>query len=243
MNEVNIATGEDGRRRVTPILQTAIHVRMNGDDGMRHIQRTVSDWIQSRPGVHLTERPDDLWTFEGESVGQFRVSAVEIRHPPVWAARLDLEDQTFARTWITEIGVWDQGQGQFGFACRLQCVAATHDTQVNYSIPNIVRRVCELGLATLDGRELSAEPWFVASPAAVQMLVRFLAAPTRTAQVIVFSLAEDSVDPSKTVIPLDRLCNDLLGVAHVVILTGPAAFALTATVGRGNSVFNQAVRV
>jgi len=191
----------------------------------------------------LPERPDDLWTFEEDLVGHFRVSAVEIQEPAVWAARLDLEDQNVTRTWITEIGVWKQSHGEIGFACRLQCVAATPDTPVNYSIPNVIRTVCDLGVATLDDRPISAEPWFVDSPAAVQTLVRFLVSPKRTSQVIVFSLGEHSVDPSKTVIPLERLCNDLLGVAHVVILSGPAAFGLTSTVGRDHSVFNQAVRV
>jgi hypothetical protein len=58
----------------------------------------------------------------------------------------------------------------------------------------------------------------------------------------VFSLEENSEDPSTTAASAAAVHEKTLGAAHVAVLTGPAALILTDVVGKESSVFKKAVR-
>ena len=110
------------------------------------------------------------------------------------------------------------------------------------TVPGFVRQIIEQGNATLDGIRVTDRPWIVRDEQAVYQLVNLLQRPTRRANVIVLSLPESSENEEETVISAPALCRQTLGAAHVVVITGPAAFHLSDRVGKQLSVFQQAVR-
>ena len=73
-------------------------------------------------------------------------------------------------------------------------------------------------------------------------LLQLITDPGRKASVIVVSLPEDSECISDSGIDLSLLCRRTLGAAHVVAITGAAAFELAQQVGKEFSVFQRSVR-
>jgi hypothetical protein len=65
---------------------------------------------------------------------------------------------------------------------------------------------------------------------------------SRRSDICVFSLDKTSEEAETAAVSAINVHNKTLGVAHVIVLTGPAAFMLTDLVGKEFSVFNRAVR-
>jgi Fe2+ transport system protein FeoA len=110
------------------------------------------------------------------------------------------------------------------------------------SIPGFVRGIVGLGGVRLDGRLLRKPLWLVDTASDVDELVSLLTNPTRTADVIVVSLPEDSRNPQDALIPVDELRRLTIGAAHIAVISGPGSDYLSDALGKEFSVVHQGVR-
>ncbi|MGE0386746.1 MAG: hypothetical protein AB7Q97_18630 [Gammaproteobacteria bacterium] len=232
------------RSTIRPVSQVTLTLANNNSKDNFEAARTIClKWLANRAGRRL---PDSAWegkSFELDEVGAQRGGAVGIDSPRYWAARLDDADKNIAqRTWVTEIGLGRTDDLRTLFGARLICVTRGEDATYERTIPGFVRPIIENIGAVLDDHILSQNPWLVATAEDVDALVSLILRPSREADVVVFALPEDSIDPGMTAAPAYDVHRATLGAAHVVILTGPASFHLTDRIGREFSVFRQGVR-
>jgi hypothetical protein len=234
----------EGRALIRPVSQ--VTVRLKPIVGIDRFANTVDDilrWLNNRAGRSL---PDAAWqrkSFDLSDIGAQRTAAVSLTEPRYWAARLDDACKVVPlRTWITEIGVGLDTNGDVLFGTRLVCAIRGDDPRFDRSIPGFVRSILSTGNVLLDNESDFDKPQLVDSESDVEWLLRLLERPTRQSDVVVFSLADGSNDISTAVISPSIFCNRTFGVAHTVILTGLASFYLTEQVGKEFSVFRQGVR-
>lgn len=234
----------EGRSTIRPVSQ--ITFRLKPIDGRDRYGTTVDEilrWMNRRAGRALPESAWQRGSFELSDIGAQRAAAVALSEPKYWAARLDDADKTVPlRTWITEIGVGVDSNGDVLFGARLVCATRGTDEPFERSIPGFVRAVLATGPAELDGKPLGRSPRVLSSVADVAELVELLENPRRQADVIVLTLPEGSSDPAETAASAKRIHDSTLGASHVFVITSSAAFLLTDNVGRELSVFRQAVR-
>jgi hypothetical protein len=228
---------------VKTVSQVQLRLQRSGDDPFKTVQHEILDWIRRKAGKPLPKPAWDGLSFELDEVGAQRVAAAHLEVPRYWSARADDADRYVAqRTWITEIGLASVADGGVIFGCRLIVTARGDNPTYQPSIPVFVRDIVSGGDAYLDDRLLANEPWLVRTREGVEQLYDLMISPRRRADVCVFSLAENSDDPSTAAASVTSVHNKTLGAAHIVVLTGPAAFELTDIVGKEFSVFNRAVR-
>ncbi len=214
-----------------------------GQDVFARTRDACLKWLADRAGRPL---PADAWagrSFELEELGAQRVGAVALDLPVFWSARLDDADRVVAqRTWVTEIGIGKNTVGNVLFGTRLTCVSRGPEEPFERSVPGFVRAVIERGGARIDGRLLGKQPWLVDTAADVEDLVALITNSSRMADVIVVSLPEGSRNPQDALISVAELHRLTLGVAHVVVLSGPGSYHLSDALGKEFSVFHQGVR-
>jgi hypothetical protein len=243
-------SGENPARRIVSrtasvraVSQVQLLLVRNEDDAFRKVQEEVLEWMRRKAGRALPKAAWDGLTFELDEVGAQRVTAAHLEEPRYWAARVDDADRDVAqRTWTSEIGVAEASNGRVLLGCRLVVSARGENPVYQPSIPVFIRDVVRGGGAFLDDRELKSRPWVVQSQDDVTQLCELLSSKTRRVNVCVFSLGPDETDPATASASADSVHRLTLGAAHVVVLTGPAAFMLTDRIGREFSVFNRAVR-
>jgi hypothetical protein len=232
------------RPSIVPVSQMSILLQSEDcEQVFCNSRQLILRWIADRAGRDL---PNLAWngdSFDLEEIGAQRVAAVALEGPTYWAARLDDSDKHIPqRVWTTEVGLGKTPEGGVLVGTRLTCVTRGASPPFDRSLPGFVRRLIETGLASLDGRHLTLEPWLVRSDADVDQLLTLMRSRQRRADIIVFSLPDGSEDAAKTVANAPLINQRTLGAAHVAILCSPASFALSARVGKEFSVFRQAVR-
>lgn len=227
---------------VRAVSQIELRLQRESSDPFLSVQGEALKWIERKAGKVLSEAAWKGLSFELDDVGAQHVAAAHLDEPRYWAARVDDADRVVPqRTWTIEIGLAATPKDVV-FGCRLMVSARGENPPYQPSIPAFVRDVVRTGGAFLDGRPLSMEPWIVRSEEDVADLCRLLRNKSRRTDVCVFSLAADSVDPQGTSASAAAVHEKTLGAAHIIILTGPAAYALTDLVGKEFSVFNRAIR-
>lgn len=228
---------------VRTVSQVQLRLVRDAGDAFMAVQSEVLDWIRRKAGKSLPKAAWDGLAFELDDVGAQRVAAAHLDEPRYWSARVDDADRYVAqRTWTTEIGLALAPDGGVLLGSRLVVSARGENPQYLPSIPVFVRDVIRNGGAFLDGHPVTAEPWIVNSREDVDRLYALMITPARRADICVFSLAEDQTDPRMAAASAINVHRQTLGAAHVVVLTGPAAFMLTDLVDKEFSVFNRAVR-
>lgn len=228
---------------VRPVSQIQLKLEREAKDPFRSVQQEVLSWIQRKAGKPLPKAAWDGLSFELDDVGAQRVAACHLDDPLYWAARVDDADRYVAqRTWTTEIGLAPTKDGIVTFGCRLIVSARGENPPFQPSIPAFVRDAISGGRAYLDNRVLDTEPWLVRTKEDVGQLYGLMIAKGRRSDLCVFSLAENSEDPLTAAASALAVHNKTLGAAHVVVLSGPAAYMLTDIVGKEFSVFNRAIR-
>ena len=97
------------------------------------------------------------------------------------------------------------------------------------------------GLTDYGWRVLPA-PWIVQDEEAVEGLIQLIGNRDRTRPVFAMGLFPRETNPESA--PLDPwdLAHRTVGLAHVVVLTGPMTYVMTDRVGRKYSVFGNAIR-
>ena len=186
--------------------------------------------------------PDKAWdgqTFDLADVGSQPTAAVAIEEPRYWAVRISDNDKEVARrTWTTEIGIGIAPNSNTLFGCRLFCAALGDNPQFVPTIPGVVKQIVRCVNAKLDGRRITETAWAIDHVNAGE-LVDLLLNPTRKRPVYVLSIPEHDATP---LISADTLACEIVGAAHIAVLSPAATFELTNALGREFSVFNGAVR-
>ena len=235
----------EGRSVIRPISQVTLCLKAT--PGKDRFASTVDDilrWMNKRAGRYLPEAAWQRQTFELSDIGAQRTAAIALKDPRYWAARLDDADKTVPlRTWVTEIGVGVDANGDVLFGARLICATRGADEPFDRSIPGFVRPVILSGLAELDGVAIEENPRFLTTESEVAELVNLLQLPGRQSDVLVFSLPEGSAAPTETAASAKDVYAKLQGAAHVYVLSSQATYFLTDAVGRELSVYRQAVRL
>jgi hypothetical protein len=235
----------EGRSVIRPVSQVTL--RLKPAQGKDRFASTIDDilrWMNNRAGRTLPEAAWQRQSFELSDIGAQRTAAVALTDPRYWAARLDDADKSVPlRTWITEIGVGVEANGDVLFGVRLICATRGADEPFDRSVPGFVRPIVGAGPAELDGIPLAKAPRFLTTKADTNDLVTLLELPGRQSDVVVFSLPEGSTSFEESAASAANVHAKLHGVAHVFVLSGPATFFLTNAVGKELSVFRQAVRI
>lgn len=234
----------EGLPVIRPVSQVTLRLRpTNGHDRFTESIQHVLRWLNHRAGRSL---PDAAWqgqSFELNDIGAQRAAAVALPEYQFWSARLDDADKTVPlRSWVTEIGVGLDTNGDTLFGARLICVSRGGDEPLRRTVPGFVRTIMSAGPAEVDGVPLTSNVSLISTDAEVDQLVALLESPDRQADVLVFALPDGSCNPSEAAASANWVHDATLGAAHVYVLTGPASFFLTHRVGRALSVFRQAVR-
>jgi hypothetical protein len=109
-------------------------------------------------------------------------------------------------------------------------------------VPGIVRWLTRSPGLTDYGWRLLPTPWVIENEEGVEGLIHLIGSQHRTRPIFTIGLGPNEVDPESA--PLDPwdLAHRTVGLAHVVVLTGPMTYALTDRVGRKYSVFGNAIR-
>lgn len=200
-------------------------------------------WMAGRSGRPLPAGAFDGLPFALDEIGAQRAEAVALESPRYWAARIDDADKEVAsRSWITEIGIAEDGDGNVQFGCRLTASSLGGDLPDYRTVPGFVREIVQSVGATLDGRPVTGRPWIVTDKAEVLQLAGLMSRADRRADLIVLAVPEDSEDTTATACSAAALARRLAGVAHVAVLGSRASFHLSDLVGRDHSVFRSAVR-
>jgi hypothetical protein len=228
---------------VRNVSQVQVRLERPGNDAFKTIQRDIIDWMGRKAGRAM---PVEAWeghSFELDEVGAQRVAASELLDPRYWAARVDDADGEVARrTWTTEIGLAPADNGAALLGCRLIVSARGENPPYEPTIPAFIRQSMRSSSTFLDGRLLPQGPWIVRSRDDVSELYSLLVAPKRRCDVCLYSLDEDQEDPFLVMPSANVVYHRTLGVAHIAVITGSAAYYLTDFVGKEFSVFNRAVR-
>lgn len=233
------------RAAVEPVSQVHLSLHVSEKPGAFELARSeILKFAERRAGGALPSEALEGKSFSTDDVGARRIEGIAIDSPRYWTLRFDDDDRTVAsRSWVIETALAEQNEdGPVLFGLRLQCIARGENPDYDRSLPTFARDVISACDVRMDGRRVTLKPWVIDTEDEVDQLVDLLRSESRTADVIVLSLPEHSNDLSNELISSDRLARDLAGAAHVVVISGQAAFQLSDRVGREFSVFHQAVR-
>ncbi len=234
----------EGLSVVRPVSQVTLRLRaVKGHERFTESIKHILRWMNRRAGRSLPEAAWQGQSFELTDIGAQRTAAVALPEHQFWAARLDDADKTVPlRTWVTEIGVGMEANGDTLFGARLICVTRGTHELFQRTVPGFVRAIMSDGPAEVDGVPLTRDVPVISNADEVDQLVGLLESPHRQADVLVFALPDGSSNPSEAAASANSVHDATLGAAHVYVLAGPASFLLTDRVGRELSVFRQAVR-
>ena len=109
-------------------------------------------------------------------------------------------------------------------------------------VPGIVRWLSRSPGLTDYGWRLLPAPWIIQNEEGVEGLIHLIGSQSRTRPVFATGLGPRETNPESAPLDLWDLAHRTVGLAHVVVLTGPMTYALTDRVGRKYSVFGNAIR-
>ncbi len=233
------------RAAVESVSQVHLSLHDSEKPGAFEIARSeILKFAERRAGGALPREALEGKSFSTDDVGARRIEGIAIDSPRYWTLRFDDDDRAVAsRSWVIETALAAQDEdGPVLFGLRLQCIARGENPDYDRSIPTFARDVISACDARMDGRKVTLSPWIIDTEEEVDELVDLLRSESRAGDVVVLSLPEHSNDVSDELISSDVLARNLAGAAHVVVISGQAAFQLSDRVGREFSVFNQAVR-
>ena len=225
---------------VQPVSQVAFECE-SGDTQAAFLtaRKEALKWVARRAGCQLPDKAWDGQTFDLADVGSQPTAAVAIEEPRYWAVRIrDADKEVAQRTWTTEIGIGIAPNSNTLFGCRLFCAALGDNPPFPPTIPGVVKQIVRCVNAKLDGRRIIETAWAIDHVNAGE-LVALLLNPTRKRPVYVLSIPEHDATP---LISADTLACDIVGAAHIAVLSPAATYELTDALGREFSVFNGAVR-
>lgn len=199
----------------------------------------VLDWLEQKKSVALPSeaRKGEPWEW-GVDAGA-RVVLVEAT-AGLWAMRFDDPDPVVhGRMWRVEVAIAEDPAGNAPvLGCTLS-VLVPKGADAPISIPGFVTQLTkQLGLVD-DGRLLDGRPWHLRTGADVDKLIALIESQDRGRAVVVVS----SPDSGVSYVDVNRIANDLAGVAHVATIDRYTANEIISRFGRSLSVFGDAIRL
>ncbi len=161
-----------------------------------------------------------------------------------WCARLDDHDKNVAgRVWSTEISIAHHCASTRALFGLRQIMATSEENPVFVAaLPGVIRQIAKKPGLSRNGRPITEHPTVISSEANVQKLIELIEDPERIRPVYLLSLGEGETDITTAKPDPGRFAVRCIGIAHVVVITGPATYHLTDRIGKPLSVFHGAVR-
>jgi hypothetical protein len=207
-------------------------------------RREVLVWVENRSGGRL---PSDAWKIDSYEylVGGRNSAAVRVcddKHD-IWAIRADDPDKKVPqRTWTTEVTVAFRQGKQALLSVRLLASSPEQTLDIQPSVPGFVQQIAELCGMESGGTALKATPWIIGSAQEAESLADLLVDPTRTIPILVLTVPDYAVDPSRPIVDSITLAQKTVGIASVVVVPSPYTWTLTDRFGKKLSVFGGAAR-
>lgn len=235
------------RPRLTPATAVCAEVAHDGSGGEFGASRgRVRRWIESRTGARAPAERGDADTGTSRFDGRCPVGHTADRATAggrCFAAALDGRGRSARSSgWQVQVFlVENEGITRLHATLLTDAGLGARSTDAT-AAPDIVHDLADSPGLTDYGWRLRAEPWIVRDRESVEALVDLLEDPQRTRPVFVTGLEVHETDADTAAIDVADLAWRTLGLAHVVVLTGPMTFALSDRLGRRFSVFGNAVR-
>lgn len=240
-----------GRSELRPAVAVSAEISPDGSGGewdlsRRHILR----WLEAHvgplpPGFDAASRP------EGERVHVERhrsagaiVRAVDREAGSSRYFGVSLEAGAFAglAAWKAVVILFRTGETSQLRAMLFAPRRRLDQRNAPLWVPGIVRWLARSPGLTDYGWRLLPAPWIVQNEEGVEGLIHLIGSRHRTRPVFATGLGPRETNPESAPVDLWDLAHRTVGLAHVVVLTGPMTYALTDRVGRKYSVFGNAVR-
>jgi len=201
--------------------------RGDGSASMADLADALGAWVEERTG--LSPRYPDPGVLENRSA---RVTTHGIRSAGSshWAIRIEPKEAGGEPAWVAM-----SSSGQTTVVSASMRNAGNEESALE-----ALSRDFSL---VRDGIRLLPRPLMVSGQEGVASMVRLIRSPTRKLPVVVVSLPEHCYDPHTAALCPYGLARQLLGIAHVIVISGDDTFVLTELLGKELSVFRAAVRV
>jgi len=146
--------------------------------------------------------------------------------------------------WVTEqLIAINKEDLSVSYGLRLTLSTREENPIYSATIPGVLRQIVEKVGMSRNGRDVSLFPGLISKEEEVNSLVDLITDRRRKRPIIVASLAEDEEKyTSSYPIDMHGLARKTVGLSHVYMITGPAAFILSDRLGKPLSVFNRAIR-
>lgn len=230
--------------RLHPLLQVAAEVdSTRGETAAGEARQEILKWVTKRSG----KLPSEAWAHEGFSTSMAGRSATGVRlrygDTDWWMVRCDDPDKSIpGRIWQTEAAII-RHRTDIRFTLRL--LVGTQEDIANLvpAVPGLVRQLADLPGLQLSDKKIIPKAHFICNDLEAEELCEIIEQKKRLTPVIVVSLADDSDDVSTALVNANELALRLIGLAIVVVLSGPVSFILTRRWGKKWSCFHQGIRV
>lgn len=210
---------------------------------------TALRWMNRRLKTELGfSLPQVAWegeNFEIDKHGQL-YAAVALPDLELWTCRIEHHDQRVAaRTWTVDLALRRTGASVILLQRTLCTSPSNCDHFAPLTVPRVIRDfAAELGLR--DVLPITPNPWFLQSGGDLDLLQLALADPHRLLPVVMLTETEDnprySYKVDRFVLDPSKIADDLLGLAHVVVMPRMLGFEWTNRVGKPWTAFNGAIR-
>ncbi len=228
------------QRKVEQISSTVIEVSLAPGEDIADLRHVVLEWLQTKAGRPLSDAMLRGDSDSFDDLGTQRVETVALPDRLVWAARQDFQDPTIPqRTWVTEVMLGSREIGRVLLGFRLHCVTLGESAAFSRSIPRFMRDIARRFPTQLEGHDIDLRPRCVDTVEDADAFVDLLCDERRRMPVLAFAAADPGVTSAET----DRVAADVVGAAHVRILSRAATFRVTDRLGRRLSAYNGAVRL
>ena len=239
------------RSELRPAIAVAAEIAAEGGVGAFDLsRRQILRWLEAHvgplpPGFDRGSRPEgrELHVEEHRSAGAI-VRAVDREAGSSRYFGVSLEAGAFAglAAWKVVVILFRAGATSHFRTMLFAPRRRPHQKSPPLWVPGIVRWLARSPGLTDYGWRLPPTPWIIEKEEGVEGLIHLIGSPHRTRPIFATGLGPGETNPESA--PLDAwdLAHRTVGLAHVVVLTGPMTYALTDRVGRKYSVFGNAIR-
>jgi hypothetical protein len=200
-------------------------------------------WMNRRLKTELGfSLPQIAWggeNFEIDKHGQL-YAAVALPDLELWTCRIEHHDQCVAaRTWTVDLALRRIGASVIVLQRTLCTSPSNCDHLAPLTVPRVIRDFSgDLGIR--DALPITPKPWFLKDGGDLDLLHLALTDPHRLLPIVMLTESEDSPRHSykvgRFVLDPDRIADDLLGLAHVVVMPRMLGFDWTNRVGTNATV-------
>ena len=240
-----------GRSELRPALAVSAEIAADGKRGEWDLsRRQILRWLEAHvgplpPGFDAASRPDgrEVHVERHRSTG----AIVRAVHREAGSSRyfgVSLEAGAFAglAAWKAVVILFGSGPTSQLRAMLFAPRRRLDQPNAPLWVPGIVRWLARSPGLVDDGWRLVPTPWLIQDEEGVEGLIHLIGSRRRRRPVFATGLGPRETNPESG--PLDPwdLAHRTVGLAHVVVVTGPMTYALTDRVGRKYSVFGNAIR-